>query len=122
VLPEDFAYVGQPVTVEQIECAISEVVAEINCDCLALSGGVDSSLLLWFMLQTRDRVRAFTIGRPENHPDVLHARMVADTFPGRIDHHVLIPCSGGDGNDAGGAIPPPYTGTPPIWGTGWLPV
>ena len=91
VCPENFADVGQPVTVEQIEKTISEVVAGIDCDCLALSGGVDSSLLLWFMLQTRDKVRAFTIGYPAGHPDIEYAKLMVSEFPNRVDHNIFTP-------------------------------
>jgi len=100
VSPSNFAEIGQPITIEQIEHVLSTVVSEIDCNCIALSGGLDSSLLLWYMMQTRDSVVASTIGCSEDHPDVVHACLMVSMFPGRIHHRILILDKGGSGDFA----------------------
>jgi asparagine synthase (glutamine-hydrolysing) len=61
---------------------------------MALSGGLDSSLCLAL---TRDelgrqaKIHTFTIGRSEDHPDIVHARLVAKLF--NTIHHEYIPSS-----------------------------
>lgn len=59
---------------------------------MTLSGGIDSSLCLAL---TRDelgqqaRIHTFTIGLRADHPDIVHARMVAKAF--NTIHHEYIP-------------------------------
>jgi len=50
VLPIDWMEIGKPITVKDIELGIMKVLSEISCDCLSFSGGLDSSLILYFML------------------------------------------------------------------------
>lgn len=59
---------------------------------VALSGGLDSS---YCVATLRNRlgddcpIDTFTVGSSEQHPDVVHARMVAKLF--HTEHHCLIP-------------------------------
>lgn len=60
--------------------------------CIALSGGIDSSLsvaLIRDELGQRAKIHTFTIGRSKDHPDVVHARIVARLF--KTIHHEYIP-------------------------------
>ncbi len=91
VSPLEWNEIGQPVRVRDIEIAISKVLSEISCDCLAFSGGLDSSLMLYFMLQRHKRVRTFTIGFPEDHPDLLHAQIVADSLGNVVLDNYYVP-------------------------------
>lgn len=59
---------------------------------LTLSGGLDSSLsvaLIRDELGQQAHIHTFTIGRHEDHPDVVHARLVAKIF--KTTHHEYIP-------------------------------
>ena len=93
VHPRNWETVGQPIDTHEIERTLLEILYGIDCNCLSLSGGIDSSLLLYFMKQVHtDRVRLFTIGSADDHPDVHCARLVAAHFE-NVEHHVYIPTS-----------------------------
>ena len=90
VYPINWMEVGKPITVKDIELGIMKVLSELSCNCLALSGGLDSSLMLYFMLERHMHVRTFTIGLSEDHPDIKYAQLVADSFDG-VSHNYYIP-------------------------------
>jgi len=90
VYPKRWTKIGQPIRIEDIAGRIFWTLIEIGCPYLSLSGGLDSSLILYFMAQAFDKVYAFTIGFPETHPDIKYSRLVAKTF-GNITHEVYIP-------------------------------
>ena len=90
VSPLDWNEVGSPIQVRDLEIAILKVLSEISCNCLSFSGGLDSSLMLYFMLQRHRRVRTFTIGLSEDHPDIMYAKLVARSFGG-ASHNFYIP-------------------------------
>jgi len=90
VYPEYWRDIGRPIEIKEIEDKILSIVYEIDCDCLALSGGLDSSLMLYFMLKKHQQVRAFTIGISEKHPDVKYSKLVVDNL-GRTKHRIYIP-------------------------------
>ena len=90
VYPELWSEIGQPVLIEQIEGALVQILTEIDCHCLSFSGGLDSSLVLYFMATIFDEVTAFTIGFPETHPDIEYSRLVAKMF-GNVKHEVFVP-------------------------------
>ncbi len=90
VYPRQWDQIGTPIVVAEVEKRILEVVHNTCCNSLALSGGLDSSLMLYFMLQVYDKVEAFTIGSSEEHADVKYARMVVASFSG-VEHKVYIP-------------------------------
>jgi len=64
---------------------------------ITLSGGIDSSLCLALIKKEEEmyseiiksRIHTFTIGESINHPDVVHARLVAKLF--KTIHHEFIP-------------------------------
>lgn len=90
VYPENWREAGQQINLEKITELILQILQEIPCNCLALSGGIDSSLLLNFMLKIHRKIKAFTIGLSENHPDIKYAKMIADRYP-RVIHKIYIP-------------------------------
>ena len=90
VYPQHWSMIGQPIEIRDIEETILRVLAKIDCPYLSFSGGLDSSLMLYFMTQIFDRVFAFTIGFPETHPDIKYSRLVAKEF-GNVEHEVYIP-------------------------------
>lgn len=94
VYPRNWNDIGTPVTREELEKRILEVVQNTCCSCLALSGGLDSSLMLYFMLQIYSIVKVFTIGNSENHPDIRYSKEIVRNFENEtnlIKHRIYIP-------------------------------
>lgn len=90
VYPDGWKNIGQPIDIKRVEDAIFEVLSEIHCNNLSFSGGLDSSILLYFMSKIYDRVHAFTIGFSESHPDIKYSKLIANQFV-NIDHKVYFP-------------------------------
>lgn len=88
--PKNWAKVGQPVQIFDITGRIFWTLVEIGCPYLSLSGGLDSSLILYFMAQAFDKVTAFTIGFPRTHPDIKYSRLVVKMFE-NVKHEVFVP-------------------------------
>lgn len=80
VYPTGWRRVGWRISTEEIAGQILRTLEGIPCNCLSLSGGIDSSLLLYFMLKIHPEVKVFTIGLSEDHPDVKYSTMVVDIF------------------------------------------
>jgi len=74
VFPKNWEKIGTAVIGVDIEERLTKVLKEIHCNCLSLSGGLDSSLLLYYMCQIFHDVHVFTIGLSENHPDIIFAK------------------------------------------------
>ncbi len=96
VYPEDWKGVGRQIKTNEILSLILNSLSEIPCNCLSLSGGIDSSLLLYFMMKIHPLVKVFTIGLSEDHPDVKYSTMVVDkiasVYPkGMITHKIYTP-------------------------------
>jgi len=88
--PPNWAGIGQPVSIEQIEAVILGTVSGLDCNCIALSGGLDSALLFWFLLKTKRAIKAFTIGNSESHPDVEYSRLLVRGY-NNVAHDVFVP-------------------------------
>jgi len=96
VYPKNWREVGTEITVEAVEDALEDAFHTFNCTNLALSGGLDSSLLLYYMCQVFKRIEVFTIGKTNEHPDIVFAKKVVDYFRMRynnvdIIHHICYP-------------------------------
>jgi len=90
IYPENWKEIGQPIKLKDIENTILQILSEIDCNCLSFSGGLDSSLMLYFMLKIHKQVETFTMGISELHPDVRYSKLVTDKFDNVI-HRVYIP-------------------------------
>lgn len=90
VSPDNWMNIGRPIKIKDIEDSILRILSEIDCNCLSLSGGLDSSLILFFMLKIHTQVRTFTIGYSESHPDIKYSRMIVSNFK-NIEHKIYIP-------------------------------
>lgn len=81
VHPVGWPRAGQPVRISDIENTLYSVLSELDVQCLSLSGGLDSSLMLHYMEQLYgDSVRTFTIALNKRHPDYVWARKMAGWF------------------------------------------
>lgn len=95
VYPKDWRKIGVEITPKDIEKRLMTVLREIDCNCLSFSGGVDSSLLLYYMCQIYDKVKLFTTGLSGDHPDVMFAESVVEhygkKFDARLWHYIYRP-------------------------------
>ncbi|KKK76480.1 hypothetical protein LCGC14_2863200, partial [marine sediment metagenome] len=90
VHPLNWREIGQPISVEKIEDTLLEIVADTHCRNIAFSGGIDSSLLVHFMLEVGIKPVLYTIGESVEHPDVIHS-MIASKHFRKTEHHIYIP-------------------------------
>lgn len=104
VHPKPWAEIGQPIQIEEIGEMISQILTEISCPCLSLSGGLDSSLILYYMAGIFHKVCAFTIGYPLTHPDITYSTMAVNQF-GNIEHIIYTPTPEEIGTNTDESIP-----------------
>jgi asparagine synthetase B (glutamine-hydrolysing) len=90
IYPADWRKVGEPIQLEDIEEIIIHILSEINCSHLSFSGGIDSSLILFYLSRLYSHVEAYTLGLSEDHPDVKYSRLVVQQF-NNVTHNVYIP-------------------------------
>lgn len=95
VYPMNWRKVGVTITAADIEFKLLGVLHKMNCSCLAFSGGLDSTLLLYYMCQVFDSVWVFTIGDSKTHPDIVFAKKVVkyyrETSDTSIEHKIYCP-------------------------------
>ena len=96
--PKNWKKIGAPITAANIEKRLVEVLREIYCSSLSFSGGVDSSLLLYYMCKIFDcrRIDIFTMGISEDHPDVMFAKSVVEQYKRKFpwadfNHYIYYP-------------------------------
>ena len=82
--------VGEYIAIEQIELAIECSVRRCQCSHLALSGGIDSSLLLSFMTRIYPEVDTYTIAISDDHPDLVSAKLMSNYYD-NVRHHIYVP-------------------------------
>lgn len=77
--PSNWSKIGCIPNIYDIEKHLLRVLDDLECDCLAFSGGVDSAYMLWALTQIYGRdVNCFTIALNEQHPDYVYAKQVID--------------------------------------------
>jgi len=94
VYPEYWSKIGQPVKIADIEEMIIQTLAKTKCANLSFSGGLDSSLMLYFMTRVFHKISVFTIGFPETHPDIEYSRLVVKSVGekfGNVEHEIFVP-------------------------------
>jgi len=96
VYPENWKTIGQPILLSHIETTIKNTIKKLNIRTLALSGGVDSSLLLFYMAETFDPrdIECYTIVESSDHPDYRYSSMITKLL--KISHHKIWQCSVSD--------------------------
>jgi len=101
--PINWKQIGIKITLIDIEKQLIQIIKELNCNCLALSGGVDSSLMLYFMTKIfRKNIKTFTIALNEKHPDYIYSNIAINYFkvkgeiytPRKIPKRLKNDCSG----------------------------
>ena len=90
IYPKNWKDIGQPIKLKEIEDTILQILSDIDCNCLSFSGGLDSSLMLYFMLKIHKQVEAFTMGGFELHPDVRYSKWVIEEWK-NVTHRIYIP-------------------------------
>lgn len=94
VYPDNWEGLGQPISLKELDTVLQSVLMQIDCDCLSYSGGIDSSLLLYYLLTQRRKVRTFTVASSPDHPDIQFARSTIyryeQLFATTIEAHVNI--------------------------------
>ncbi len=81
VYPENWREVGREVSWSTIEDTLLSVIREMGCNSLSLSGGLDSSYMLYCMTQVfGNDIDTYTITGGEQHPDYTYSKMVTDYF------------------------------------------
>ena len=88
--PKDWKKIGQDISIRELDEVLFEILSGINCNCLAFSGGLDSSLLLHYLVQIHKGVEAFTIGLSMNHPDIYNSRIFSKRFK-TVNHRIIMP-------------------------------
>jgi len=88
--PEDWKNRGQNPTVEEIDNIVIEIISELGCSDLSLSGGVDSSLMLWYMVKCfgNENVRCFNLACSIHHPDYVYSEMISRSL-GVVCYHFI---------------------------------
>ena len=108
--PKNWKTIGVEVTPQDVEDCLQSVLLHLDCSSLAFSGGLDSSLLLYYLCNIYEgysckTINAFTIGRSEDHMDVVFAKEVVERYREAftqidIEHHILcgvpLDTSGGE--------------------------
>lgn len=94
VYPENWQQIGTCVSPVMVEDAILSSLKEIDCSCLSFSGGLDSSLLLYYMITLGRKVRTFTVACSVRHPDIRYSQIVIknleERFGVKIEGHQEI--------------------------------
>jgi len=88
--PKNWIKIGQAIKIRQIQDIIIQILSELDCNSLSFSGGLDSSLMLYFMLRAHKQVQVFTMGVSEQHPDIKYSKLVVSKFDS-IVHRIYIP-------------------------------
>lgn len=79
--PKPWERIGRKITTDEIERSLEICINTLQVRSLSLSGGIDSTLLLYFMKKMLgDPIHCYTIALDETHPDYLYAKMAADYF------------------------------------------
>lgn len=91
VYPSNWQNIGQSISVSQIKDTLISTVAKLDCPFISFSGGLDSTLMLYMMLESYTSVDAFTIGLSDSHPDVVYSRRLISKLGARVRLHVCIP-------------------------------
>ena len=94
VFPKNWKDISNNISLDKIESTILEILFKINCNHLSLSGGLDSSLLLYYLSKVHKKINVYTIGYPSDHPDIEYSKCAVAYLNNNncnITHHIFIP-------------------------------
>ncbi len=104
VYPADWLHIGKIVSLKHISKTMEQIISGIKCSNLSFSGGLDSCLLLYWMLTTGHKVNTFTVACNEDHPDIHYAMKAIKYFESKfsvpINSDVHIFTTGIHGDEA----------------------
>ena len=96
--PPKWQDIGRKVKPAEIGAAVQWVIQKLNVRNISLSGGIDSTLLLYFMKRILgDPIHCYTIALDETHPDYVNAKMAAEFFGVEFHPYVLGKLTSGNG-------------------------
>lgn len=94
VYPNNWRELGKSVEPEDIDRVLRKIIADIPCDSLSYSGGIDSSLLLYYLLEVKGVAKCFTVANDKDHPDLYYSRIGVSyyekVYKTIIPHSVII--------------------------------
>ncbi len=91
--PNEWRKIGRIITPSEIANQLETTIFKIGTRNLSLSGGIDSTLLLYFMKKILgDPIHCYTIALDEYHPDYLHAKIATEFFGVEL-HPFFLRCS-----------------------------
>lgn len=94
VYPKNWRQLGRAITLDDIDSCLMEIMREIDCISLSYSGGIDSSLLLDYILKLKGAAECFTIANDKAHPDIYYSQLgishYREKYGVSIPHNVSI--------------------------------
>lgn len=79
--PENWQGIGKKISSSEISSAICSSIKQTGVHSLSLSGGIDSTLLLYFMKKVLgNSIYCYNVSLSEDHPDHVYAKMATDFF------------------------------------------
>lgn len=100
VFPDNWETIGQPIDYIRIQDTLCLILTEIGCRNLSLSGGLDSSYMLYCMTQVfgPDNIHSYTVVGGKEHPDYVYSKMITDYFKVKWHPWILLPDDYSDGD------------------------
>ena len=90
IYPSNWRQLGKEITISDIDSAMRQVVSGIDCLNLSFSGGVDSCLLLYYLLEVKGAAFVFPVANDPEHPDIEYSRKALSYFEKK--YKVKIQC------------------------------
>ena len=82
--PQNWQIIGKEIKLKEIEFAIRDCLNNFSIGNLSLSGGIDSTLLLYYLKTTKyltgKKIKCYTIALNKEHPDYIYAQIAAKFF------------------------------------------
>ncbi len=95
--PKNWHRIGRKVLAKDIEESLRITIKTLGVRNLSLSGGIDSTLLLYFMKKVLgDPIHCHTIALDVDHPDFTHAKLATEFFNVSFHPHFLAEEKEGD--------------------------
>lgn len=94
IYPKNWRELGKEVKPEDIDRVLREIILGIPCSSLSYSGGIDSSLLLYYLMEVKGNAKCFTVANDKDHPDLYYSRIgisyYEKVYKTIIPHSVIV--------------------------------